>query len=140
MRQEKFANNETFAFIDAASAILYQGFMPIYNNKQGICYFRPGDGSGGDPWEDPRDQDENLARQFKNALARQRESYSSTSDPYRMVTMAKEIMTRVENAGRCLILLAPELKPIAAGMLELRPSDRENPGCLEHKFRDLDLS
>lgn len=102
--------------------------------------FRPGDGSGAGPWEDPHDHDETLAQTFKDALARQKESYSSTPDPYRMVTTARKIMTRVENAGRCVFLLAQPLKPIASGLLELGPSDRENAGCLEYKFRDLDLS
>lgn len=114
--------------------------MRDYSLHQIVSRFRPDDGSGAGPWEDPHDHDETLAQKFKDALARQKESYSSTPDPYRMVTTAQEIMHRVENMGRCLFLLAPPLKPIATGLLELGPSDRENAGVLEHKFRDLDLS
>lgn len=114
--------------------------MPLYDAQARFTYFRPDDGADGGPWEDPRDQDESLAREFKNALARQRESYSTTPDPYRMVTTARAIMARVESVSGCVFLLDKPLKPIASSLLELRPGDRENPCCLEHKFRDLDLS
>ncbi|HRQ60389.1 MAG TPA: hypothetical protein PLO23_02580 [Alphaproteobacteria bacterium] len=113
--------------------------MALYNWQQSITYFMPGEGGGDGPWDDPRDQDESLARNFKNALARQRESYSTTPDPYQMVTIAKQIMARVDGVGRVLMLLDNPLKPIAKRMLEMGPSDRENPGCLEFKFHDLDL-
>lgn len=97
-----------------------------------------GSGGGGD---DPYDHDEQLAQTFKRALQRKINLNIDTPRACDLTDHVENIMQRVEQVGRCLILVAPGLRPIVSKLLEIKyPSDRLNPSVLAHQFRDFDLS
>lgn len=94
-----------------------------------------GHGGGG---EDPHDHDDYLAAIFKQALSRAHNS--STANPPHLLESVEEILERVEQAGKLLILLSRDLQPIAKRIMDIPGySDKRNPIILAHSFEDFDL-
>lgn len=92
---------------------------------------------GGSGENDPHDYDDQLARQFKFAL---RHAFNSlTAGTRELHESIKGIEERVKQEG-LTILLSRDLQPIAKRLMELGPSDRYTPGCLEKKFEGFDLT
>lgn len=103
-----------------------------------IYYFMPDQASGGGG-DDPSDGDEELAARFKYAVLSQNQSPSTTADPWGLSTHAEAVITRMENTGYFLLMLAPMLRPIAAKMMEIKyPSDKVNGQVVAHRFKDFD--
>lgn len=99
----------------------------------------PRGSSGGG--EDPFDHDDQLAHIFKRALSHKITYNIDTPSACDLPDHVSNIMQRIDQVGRCLILVSPDLRPIAKTLLEIKsPSDRLNPAVLEHKFKDFDLS
>lgn len=98
-------------------------------------------GGGGGDGDDPFDRDDQLAHQFKVAMRYQLSQPSLTANPYGLSDLSRTIVERVEQVGNFLLMVSPELRPIAKGIMEIKyPSDRENGAIVAHNLRGLDLN
>ncbi len=114
--------------------------LPFQSHKPVFFMADANRGSGGPEGDDPWERDEYLATRFKIAARHQLAAPSQTANPYGLSERAQEIVERAGKVGNLLILLAPALRPVAARILTLRGSDRENGDLAAHVCRDLDLN